>query len=76
MSKLADALAAPPLTVGVCKVCALIVDHPDRKAIDSALANPRWSHAALSRVLADNDIPVGESAVSNHRRRCVKKTTR
>lgn len=73
MSKLADALAAPPSRAGTCKLCTLIDGHPDRKSIDAALADQRWGHATLSRVLSDNDIPVGETSVANHRRRCMKK---
>lgn len=73
MSKLTDALAAPPIRAGACKLCTLIDGHPDRKSIDSALADQRWANATLARVLSDNDVIVGETAVGNHRRRCMKK---
>lgn len=72
MSKLSEALAAPPRPVNACKVCSFLEGHPDRKAIDAAMADARWGHATLARVLTDNDVPVGETSVKNHRHRCLR----
>lgn len=70
MSQLAELLANPPVVYRTgCKVCTLVAAHEDRVAILAALADPRWGHATLAKVLMSNGVPVGESAVAAHRRR-------
>lgn len=53
-----------------CSVAALMKSLPpsDAEALRAAIADDRWRGTDISRVLADEGIHVGASAITRHRR--------
>jgi hypothetical protein len=69
LSDLTKALAAPPNGSRYCCIIGQIsAEHPDGPAIAAAVANPEWTGAALSRLLAAHAVKVSSSSINLHRK--------
>lgn len=53
-----------------CRTCELLESLPDneREALQSALADPRFSNAGLAKILRDEGYQMADSTVRRHRR--------
>ena len=62
---LVNALKNPPKQV--CNLGKILAEHPDTKAIEAALKNPKWSNPQLAAVISKHTLPVSSGAISKHR---------
>lgn len=53
-----------------CGVCTLLGELPEaeRDALVAAMAKPKVSHTALSKLLKENGYPISDGVVGRHRR--------
>lgn len=61
-----------------CSVCILLKQLPEKesKALQARLSDSKVTHTALSRVLRNNNHPIGDSVIGRHRRGTCQGGTR
>lgn len=60
----------PPRLGGECRTCVLIRDLPPKEseALQQALADPRFSNNALSKILKAEGYQIADTTVRRHRK--------
>lgn len=61
----------PPTLDALCKIGRISSDlsPEDLEILQSALSDPRWSTAGLSKALNDRGLDVGETVLRKHRKK-------
>lgn len=60
----------PPKIGGQCRTCALLASLPkgERDALQGALDDPKYSNAALAKILKAEGYQIADSTVRRHRK--------